>query len=248
MDDIKYSSRYEDHLDYHWVLLWCLVGRRCWFWCAWCYLFFHDGLFRVRHNAYTNKHSFPCRFDPVDALVYTLIFDTTPVAFGALGIPVTTLASLTGLPVMALSAMMGRQLPIVSLFLPAYALFFYAGPRAGLIECWPVALIAGFSFALIQAIFANLVGPELPDLIAGLISLISVIVFVQYWKPPYRREYEANVNFLLNDDDDDSASPVKGEKQKDAESQDSSRVEKLSGKLTLLAWSPWLLIVVVVIM
>lgn len=66
-------------------------------------------------------------FDPVDALTYTLIFDTTPVAFGALGIPVTTLATITGLPVMKLSAMMGRQLPLLSLFLPLYALTFYAG-------------------------------------------------------------------------------------------------------------------------
>lgn len=178
--------------------------------------------------------------------MYTLIFNTTPVAFGALGTPVTTLASLTGLPVLALSAMMGRQLPIFSLFLPAYALFFYAGPRAGLIECWPIALVAGLSFALMQGIFANLVGPELPDLIAGLVSLISVIVFVQFWKPPYRREYEANVNFLLKDDA--STQEIKKGKN-DSESQDSSsHIETLSVKQTLLAWSPWLLIVIVVIM
>lgn len=60
-------------------------------------------------------------------MTYTLIFDTTPVAFGALGIPVTTLASITGLPAIKLSAMMGRQLPLLSLFLPAYALVFFAG-------------------------------------------------------------------------------------------------------------------------
>lgn len=142
------------------------------------------------------------RFKPADALVYTLIFNTTPVAFGALGIPVTTLATLTGLDVRALSAMMGRQMPIASLFLPAYALLFYAGPRAGLLECWPAALIAGLPFATFQAIFANLVGPELPDLMAGLASLVSVILFVQFWKPPYRLEYEANVDFLLDDSQD----------------------------------------------
>ncbi|KAI8394156.1 lactate permease [Radiomyces spectabilis] len=131
-------------------------------------------------------------FDPLDALTYTLIFDTTPVAFGALGIPVTTLASITGLPVMKLSAMMGRQLPLLSLFLPMYALLFYAGPRAGLLECWPAALVAGLSFAIIQAIFANLVGPELPDLIAGIVSLVSIVVFVRFWKPKYRPEFHAN--------------------------------------------------------
>jgi lactate permease len=232
-----------------------------------------------------------CRFDPVDALVYTLIFDTTPVAFGALGTPVTTLASLTGLPIMSLSAMMGRQLPLVSVFLPAYALLFYAGPRAGLIECWPAALVAGVSFALFQAVFANWVGPELPDLIAGLFSLISLITFVQFWKPPYRIEYEANLDFLLLNDESavtkekkDTSSKISSDLLKnnegstehkehalpseirdttlessvtqhgeDTESQRSYKsskppVEKLSRKETFLAWSPWVIIVLVVIM
>lgn len=71
-------------------------------------------------------------------------------AFGALGIPVTTLANLTGLPVMSLSAMMGRQLPFVSVFLPIYAITFFAGFRAGFLECWPAAVVAGVSFAGIQ--------------------------------------------------------------------------------------------------
>lgn len=230
-----------------------------------------------------------CRFNPIDALVYTLIFDTTPVAFGALGTPVITLASLTGLPVMSLSAMMGRQLPIVSVFLPAYALLFYAGPRAGLIECWPAALVAGISFALVQAVFANWVGPELPDLIAGLFSLISLIVFVQFWKPPYRIEYEANLDFLLLNDESAAkerkdtdkiietlpangasteykehalssqigdtkniGSPAQGQGQ-DAEGQRSNNpsklpLEKLTRQEICLAWSPWAIIVVVVIM
>jgi glycolate permease len=196
-----------------------------------------------------------------------LIFDTTPVAFGALGTPVITLASLTGLPVMSLSAMMGRQLPIVSVFLPAYALLFYAGPRAGLIECWPAALVAGVSFALVQAVFANWVGPELPDLIAGLFSLISLITFVQFWKPPYRIEYEANLDFLLLNDEsakkEEAASEERGEglsskrcdianvsHDEDTESQKSNKqpLEKLSTRETCLAWSPWVMIVVVVIM
>lgn len=204
------------------------------------------------------------RFEPADALVYTLIFNTTPVAFGALGIPVTTLATLTGLPVMSLSAMMGRQLPLISLFLPAYALLFYAGPRAGLIECWPVATVAGISFALIQGIFANLVGPELPDLMAGLISLLSVIGFVQYWKPPYRQEFEANINTLLKEDHAYNShnlseiSQESVEKKNEAEvhhheisiatSTTDKRMERLNWKEALLAWSPWIIIVVVVIM
>lgn len=182
----------------------------------------------------------------------------------------TTLAALTGLPVLSLSAMMGRQLPIVSLFLPAYALAFYAGPRAGLIECWPMAVVAGVSFSVIQAIFANLVGPELPDLIAGLVSLVSVITFVQYWKPPYRPEYEANVDSILKEDTGvnnevrvekavlESRDELVGKDSTDTErfadsvsrgsKSSAAQVEKLSWKLTGLAWSPWLCIVIVVIM
>lgn len=79
-----------------------------------------------------------------------LLFDTTPVAFGALGIPITTLAKLTGLPDKSIAAMLGRQLPLFSLFLPLYGLAFYAGIRPGIIECWPLAMVAGLSFAVTQ--------------------------------------------------------------------------------------------------
>ena len=153
-------------------------------------------------------------FKPLDALSFVLLYDTTPVAFGALGIPVTTLARLTKIEASALSAMLGRQLPLFSLFLPAYALFFYCGFRAGIIECWPLALVAGLSFALIQGIFANFVGPELPDLLSGLVSLISIIIFVQFWKPKYREEYKAQL----------IASPINGSAQQDNKSQGAQEI------------------------
>lgn len=100
-------------------------------------MFFIDGVVRVKRTFchYSLRNLAKNRFDPLDALTYTLIFDTTPVAFGALGIPVTTLAAITGLPVMKLSAMMGRQLPLLSLFLPSYALIFYAGKFYFMIKC-----------------------------------------------------------------------------------------------------------------
>ncbi|KAI8141185.1 lactate permease [Fennellomyces sp. T-0311] len=231
-------------------------------------------------------------FDKVKALTYTLIFDTTPVAFGALGIPVTTLANLTGLPVMSLSAMMGRQLPFVSVFLPLYAVTFFAGFRAGLLECWPAAVVAGVAFAGVQAIFANWVGPELPDLIAGLCSLISLIVFLRFWKPPYREEYACTYTPTKQHEDEeakpveksDSASGTREATDEKAEvgylddngpggstANDSSSVNSKKGgaadsdvpdpeaitpiseiaKPTLyesiLAWSPWVFIVVIVI-
>lgn len=217
------------------------IYRGCGIRCSWCHLFLNDGIIRVKNYKifdYTHKaNSKNNRFEPADALVYTLIFNTTPVAFGALGTPVTTLATLTELPVLSLSAMMGRQLPFLSLFLPAYALLFFAGFRAGIIECWPVALVAGLSFAVSQALFANLVGPELPDLMAGLISLLVIILFVQYWKPPYRPEYEATIS-----------SHLANNKKLDEESINSNVQNVLSLKDSILAWCPWIIIVIVVIM
>lgn len=235
-------------------------------------------------------------------------------AFGALGIPVTTLAKLTGLPVMSLSAMMGRQLPLVSFFLPLYAMLFFAGerslclfvmegrltkreratgPRAGVLECWPPALVAGLSFAVIQAIFSNLVGPELPDLIAGLVSLLSVIIFVQYWKPKYRPEYALTFRASHGRVDDEEAANVRSAARLQAESSNNgansirsaadgnekmevshdqdensdasgskqeqeivdptavvpiSELVKPTWLEAVVAWSPWVLIIVVVIM
>ncbi|ORX55785.1 lactate permease [Hesseltinella vesiculosa] len=209
-------------------------------------------------------------FEPIDALTYTLIFDTTPVAFGALGIPITTLATLTKLSPMALSAMAGRQLPLVSLFLPTYALTFFAGFRAGLLECWPLGLVAGLSFAVVQAIFSNLVGPELPDLIAGVVCLLSLLVFVQFWKPPYRPEFVTTTTVSIGSNDEekvavkpDSTDSDEGKvevEERDAPLADTlaetnvsddvtqtMNVEKPSLLESVVCWSPWVLIIVIVI-
>src|SRR6266567_6647267 len=130
-------------------------------------------------------------FPALEAITLTLIFNTTPVAFGALGTPVTTLGAVTGLHVASLSAMIGRQLPFFSLFLPFYALLIFAGFRS-LRTAWPVALVAGGSFALTQFAVSNFVGPELPDVLASLVSLICVIGFVQIWKPRDVEQYRAH--------------------------------------------------------
>lgn len=126
----------------------------------------------------------------LDALTLTLIFDTAPVAFGALGVPITTLSGVTGLHAGPLSAMVGRQLPFFALFLPFFAIVLVAGWR-GLRTAWPVALVAGGSFALTQFAVSNFIGPELPDVLAALVSLICTIVFVQFWRPRDVDEYRA---------------------------------------------------------
>lgn len=177
----------------------CPGFRCCWLWYSWSYLFCVTRLIGVIFSSCIFlQSSYSClisctsvRYKPLDALTFTLLFDTIPVAFGALGIPITTLGSLTEIDPMKISAMLGRQLPLFSLFLPTYAMVLYAGPRAGFLECWPLTLVAGLSFSVIQGIFANLVGPELPDLLSGLVSMLTIIVFVRFWKPPFREEYRA---------------------------------------------------------
>ncbi|MDQ2904918.1 MAG: L-lactate permease [Chloroflexota bacterium] len=130
-------------------------------------------------------------FAPLDAIVMTLIFNTTPVAFGALGAPIITLAGVTGLHAEPLSAMVGRQLPIFALLLPFYALIIFTGFRS-LRTTWPVALVAGLSFAITQFAVSNFIGPALPDVLAALISLICVILFVQVWKPRDSDQYRVS--------------------------------------------------------
>src|SRR6266566_7499768 len=129
-------------------------------------------------------------FPALEAITLTLIFNTAPVAFGALGTPITTLAAVTHLPVTSLSAMVGRQLPVFALVLPFYALIIFSGFRS-LRTTWPVALVAGASFALTQFAVSNFIGKELPDVLASLVSLICVIGFVQVWKPRDIEQYRA---------------------------------------------------------
>jgi lactate permease len=97
-------------------------------------------------------------FPPRKAVTLALIANTTPVAFGGLGIPIVALAGVTGLKLMKLSAMVGRQLPFISLILPAYLVWVVAG-RKGLKRAWPVALAGGASFALAQFACSNYWGP-----------------------------------------------------------------------------------------
>ena len=128
-------------------------------------------------------------FSAMDALVFVLIFDTTPVAFGALGAPVTVLAAVTGLPAQALGAMIGRQLPIMAMFLPFYVMALYGGWRS-VRALWPVILVAGSTFALAQFGASNYLDYTLTDVLAALGSLVATVLFLQVWTPPRDPEFE----------------------------------------------------------
>ena len=121
-------------------------------------------------------------FPALEALVYTLIFNTAPVAFGALGVPVTTLGAVTSLPSGTLGAMIGRQLPFIALLLPFYVMGLFGGTRS-LRALWPVLLVAGGAFALIQFVTSNYVNYALTDVLSSLGSLIVSLLFLQAWKP-----------------------------------------------------------------
>ncbi len=127
-------------------------------------------------------------FDPLEALVFVLIFNTAPVAFGALGAPVTVLGAVTGLPASALGAMIGRQLPVLALFLPFYVMAVYGGLRS-VKALWPVLLVAGGCFAVSQFVASNLLDYALTDVLASLGSLIGTLVFLQFWKPAPDAEF-----------------------------------------------------------
>jgi glycolate permease/lactate permease len=129
-------------------------------------------------------------FEPVTAAVLALVANTAPVAFGSIGIPVTTLGGLLA-PILGrdvasttrdLSAMVGRQLPVFSLVIPAYLVVLLAGWRR-MIEVLPAVIAAGASFALVQLAVSNLAGPELADILSSLASLGAVALLLRFWRP-----------------------------------------------------------------
>ncbi len=111
-----------------------------------------------------------------------MIANTAPVAFGALGTPIITLAKVTGLDEMELSAMVGRQLPFFSVIVPFWLIWAFAGWRK-MLEVWPAILVAGVTFAVPQYLVSNFHGPMLVDVIAALISMACLTGFLRVWKP-----------------------------------------------------------------
>ncbi len=121
-------------------------------------------------------------FPPLEALTFTLIFNTAPVAFGALGAPVTVLGQVTGLSPVTLGAMIGRQLPFMAMLLPFYVMAIYGGLRS-VRAIWPVLLVAGGSFAAGQFVSSNFLDYALTDVLSSLTALIVTLAFLRVWSP-----------------------------------------------------------------
>ncbi len=121
-------------------------------------------------------------FRPLPAAGLSLIGNTAPVAFGAIGTPIITLADVTGLPLKDLSAMVGRQLPFFSVIVPFWLVWAMVG-RKRTWEVWPACLTAGLSFAIVQFLVSNLHGPWLVDIVASIASILSLVVLLRFWQP-----------------------------------------------------------------
>ncbi|MEK7995996.1 MAG: L-lactate permease [Planctomycetota bacterium] len=121
-------------------------------------------------------------FRPLEAAKLALIGNTAPVAFGSVGIPIITLAKVTGLDESALSMMVGRQLPFFSLLVPFWLVAAQAGWR-GMMGVWPACFVTGASFALVQFLVSNYHGPYLVDAAAGLSAIGALITLMRFWKP-----------------------------------------------------------------
>ena len=160
-------------------------------------------------------------FRPLLAASLALIGNTAPVAFGSLGIPIVSLAQVTGLPLHDLSAMVGRQLPFFSLIIPCWLIVAMAGWR-GLRGVWPVCLVGGLSFAVLQFLVSNFHGPWLVDTISALGSIAAMLILLRFWQPGEVWRFPG----------EDSAPSV---------------TTHPSGKMLLKAWSPWLILTVVVL-
>lgn len=161
-------------------------------------------------------------FSPFYAAGICLLANTAPVAFGSIGIPIVTLAGITGLPMQELSAWVGRICAPVSLFIPAYLMMVMGGWRA-LKGVLPAAAICGVSFAGTQFLVSNYIGPQLTDILSALAAIVSLVVLFLVWKP--------SDTFVL-----EGASAVM------------QKPKKHAAGTTIRAWSPYLFLVVFVLL
>jgi lactate permease len=158
-------------------------------------------------------------FEPIYAASLALLANTAPVAFGGFGIPILTAGAVSGLDPMALSQMVGRQTPFLALIIPGMLVTVMAGFRR-MLEVLPVVAVAGIAFALTQFLVSNLLGPELADLLAALITVVAVVALMSFWSPSSEWHFEHEPH---SDDRESFDRPPLGR--------------------TLYAWSPFIIIV-----
>jgi lactate permease len=170
-------------------------------------------------------------FSPLAASGLSLIANTAPVAYGALGTPIITLAKVTGLDEMALSAMVGRQLPFFSVLVPFWLIWAFAGWK-GVKGIWPAILITGVTFAIPQYLISNYHGPMLVDVGAAMVSMFCLVLFLKVWKP---KEVWTTTR-------------LRGREAESGEADASARTTftRHDTSVVVKAWIPWLILTVFV--
>jgi lactate permease len=168
-------------------------------------------------------------FSPLAASGLSLIANTAPVAFGALGTPVITLAKVHGYDLMEVTAMIGRQLPFFSLLVPFWLIWAFAGRKA-MMDIWPAILVTGLSFAIPQYLVSNFIGPELVDIIAAIVSMVALVAFLRVWKP--KKVW--------------TSPSLKGHEQDGGEAKAPTPIVRHSRVALTAAWMPWLILTVFV--
>ncbi|MEK4230878.1 L-lactate permease [Solibacillus sp. FSL H8-0538] len=146
-------------------------------------------------------------FKPLQAAGLCLIANTAPVAFGAIGVPITVMEGITGIPALEISKMVGRQLPILAVFIPFMLVFIMVGYKKTA-EVLPAILISGISFAITQFLSSNFLGPELPDVLSSLVSLFALAIFMRFWKPKQIYRFENEKNDLASQKEHYSATEI----------------------------------------
>jgi lactate permease len=168
-------------------------------------------------------------FAPLAASGLSLIANTAPVAFGALGIPIITLAKVHGYDVMAISAMVGRQLPFFSFLVPFWLIWAFVGRKA-MWEVWPAIFVTGISFAISQFYVSNYIGPELVDVISALVSMTALVLFLKVWSP--KTIWKSTTLKNHEADGGDAQAPSIPQKHPRAD--------------VIRAWLPWIILTVLV--
>jgi len=165
-------------------------------------------------------------FSPLSASGLSLIANTAPVAFGALGTPVIALAAVTGLDLHELTAMVGRQLAPFSIIVPFWLIWAFAGWRK-MLEVWPPILVAGVSFAIPQYLVSNYHGPWLVNVVAAISSMICLALFLKVWQP---------------------ANPMTSMPEEPAEAGDSAPMHTITDSFHAVrrAWIPWVILAIFV--